>query len=80
MNESQGKKVLKLITEQNLDHDRLDKLDGKSLSLISDLTIDSNLDGEKALQVAELGGERSQRLSVKKNWTSINYQKKFHRN
>ena len=66
VNESQGKKVLKLITEQNLDHDRLDKLDGKSLSLISDLTIDSNLDGEKALQVAELGGEAGLKLISEK--------------
>ncbi len=66
VNQSQGKKVLKLITEQNLDHDRLDKLDGKSLSLISDLTIDSNLDGEKALQVAELGGEAALKLISEK--------------
>ena len=66
-NSDQGKKVIKLITEKNLEHLRLVKIDSKSLSLIADVSVDGNLDSEKALKVAELGGELGLKLISEKN-------------
>lgn len=67
----QGTKVLKLITDINLDHDRLDKLDGGSLNLITKLSIDGNVDGNIALKLAEKGGEDGLKLATEKNLDPI---------
>ncbi|MFL2912125.1 MAG: hypothetical protein ACJZ5X_01550 [Opitutales bacterium] len=63
----QGEKVLKLITDKNLDYNRLDKLDGNSLNLITKLTVDGNFDGETALKLAETGGEIGLKLATEMN-------------
>ena len=63
----QGEKVLKLITDKNLDYSRLDKLDGNSLNLITKLTVDGNFDGETALKLAETGGEAGLKLATEMN-------------
>ena len=63
----QGEKVLKLITDKNLDYNRLDKLDGNSLNLITKLTVDGNFDGETALKLAETGGEAGLKLATELN-------------
>ena len=65
-NSDQGKKVIQLITEKNLDHLRLEKLDAKSLNLIADLSVDGNLDSEKTLLIAENGGEDGLKLVSEK--------------
>ena len=63
----EGEKVLKLITDKNLDYNRLDKLDGNSLNLITKLTVDGNFDGETALKLAETGGEAGLKLATEMN-------------
>ena len=62
-----GKKVLQLMTDINLDHLRLEKLDSGSLVLMTNLAVDKNLNGENVLLLAEVGGESGLKLVSEKN-------------
>ena len=65
--EDTGRKVLQLMTDVNLDHLRLEKLDSGSLIIMTKLAIDQNLNGENVLSLAELGGENGLKLVSEKN-------------
>jgi len=66
-NEDRGIKVIKLISEKNLDSNKLLTLDSSTLDLIADFSDKTTTEAESALMVAEIGGESGLRLATEKN-------------